>query len=305
MGPQDVDVIIPNYYSPHLAVDAARSARENGAKSIIVVENGSKDDSLDVLNKEIGDFAEIISLSENRGYSGACNAGAAAGHRPFILFMNSDAILQPDSLSLMVNVFNDNPQVGVVGPSLYYLDGSPQASAYLSITPMRIVFALLAIDRLSFFWPKLSSNEDKTRNDDYSGEVESLFGACTLYRRKAIEEVDGFDEGLHSNCDESDLILRLTKKGWKPYRAAESKVIHAHGKTVEKFPVKYMILAQESRRIYAKKHFNLIGRIITAFASVAGISLRVLFSRTSPDRKRYLAALGVWLGWVPSAERKW
>lgn len=295
MGPEGIDVVIPNYYSAPLAINAARSARQDGAKSIIVVENGSKDNSFSILRKEIGDIANIISLPENRGYSGACNRGAAAGNLPLVLFLNSDATLQPGALSLMAKVFDENPQAGVVGPSLYYPDGRPQASAYFFITPTRIIFALFGIDRFSYRWPRLSANEDWTRNGDYSGEVESLFGACLLCRRTAVEQAGGFDERLYT-CDETDFILRLAKKGWKAYRTAEAKVIHAQGKSIEKFPVEYAISAQEARRIYAKKHFSLSGRAITIFASVVGLSLRLLFSRTALNRKKYLAALGVWLG---------
>ena len=305
MGPQDVDVIIPNYHSPHLAVDAARSARKNGAKSIIVVENGSKDDSLDVLNKEIGDFAKIISLSENRGYSGACNAGAAAGQRPFILFMNSDAILKPGSLYRMLNPMAEYSRVGVVCPSLYYPDGRPQPSAWLFITPWRIVSALFCMDHFSSRWPFLSANIDYKRNGDYSGPTESLYGACLLFRRKAVEEVNGFDEAFYSSCEDTDIIYRLSQLGWQTFRNASAKVIHIQGVSTKYFAVKAMISFQDSRWIYARKHFNVWGKMLTIFVSIVGMTFRLLFSRNTDDRKRYLAALGFWLGCRPVSSKKW
>lgn len=68
MGPEDVDVVILNYRTAPLAVEAARSARESGVTSIVVVDNHSEDDSLSVFQREIGEFAKILPMPENYGF---------------------------------------------------------------------------------------------------------------------------------------------------------------------------------------------------------------------------------------------
>lgn len=304
MGTEDVNVVILNYRTAPLAVEAARSARENGATSIVVVDNRSEDDSLSVLQREIGEFARILPMPGNYGFPAGNNSGAKLGDRPLVLFMNADARLHEGALVTMARVFDQDPRIGAVAPALYYPDGQPQASAYFFITPMRIVKSLFGVDKLAdkWGWATLSGNIDPNRNADYSGQVESLYGPCILVRRKAFEEVGGFDETFFLYCEETDFVLRLAKKGWKAYRVADAEVTHNHGEFAKEFPINSLVLFQESRRIYATKHFSVWGKLITYVSSVIGIGLRVLLSSKSSDRKRYWAALGTWSRWTPSAD---
>lgn len=304
MGPQDIDVVILNYQTAPLAIEAARSARDNGATSIVVVDNHSGDDSLSILQREIGAFTRILPMPGNYGFSAGNNRGAKHGNRPLVLFMNADARLQDASLTAMAKVYELDPRIGAVGPALFYPDGRPQASAYFFITPMRVVKSLLGIDKIGkkIGWAALSGNIDPDRNGNYSGPVESLYGPCFLARRKAFEEVGGFDETFFLYCEETDFIFRLAEKGWKAYRVSEAKVTHIHGESANQVPVSSLVSMQESLWIYAKKHFRVWGKLLTVVASVIGYGFRFLLSQKNTNRKRYRAALGVWLGWTSSAD---
>jgi len=112
----------------------------------------------------------------------------------------------------------------------------------------------------------------------------------------------GFDETFFLYCEETDFVFRLAKRGWKAYRIAEAMVTHNHGESAKQFPISSLVTMQESLWIYAKKHFGVWGRSTTIIASMIGLSLRLLLYSKSPDRKRYWAALGVWLGWTPSTD---
>jgi len=304
MHRKDVDVVVLNYRTASMAVDSARSAHEDGATSIIVVDNHSGDDSLAVLQRELGAVARIVSLPDNRGFAGGNNYGARVGSRPLVLFMNADAKLHPGALASMAKVFDQDPQIGAVAPALCFPDGRPQASAYHFITPTRVLNSLLGIDRLAkrCGWTSLSSNVDLHRNGAFSGPVESLYGACLLVRRKAFEDVGGFDEAFFLYCEETDFLLRLAQKGWKAYRTADATVAHGHGESANQDPVKTLVIMQESRWIYARKHFRPLGMLVTSIASIVGLGLRFLFSLDNQERRRYRAALGFWLGWTPSAD---
>lgn len=300
----DVDVVILNYCTPRLAIDAARSALNNNAGSITVVDNFSQDGSSVLLEKEIGSFAKLIFLDQNYGFGGGNNRGARSGNRPLLLLMNADTRLSPGALSNMVNVFNNDEGAGVVVPALTYPDQRLQPSAYLFITPLRVIKIMLGLDkfaeRLSCNF--LTGNTDYLHNNNYSGPIESPYGSCMLIRRKAFEEAGGFDEKFFIYCEETDLALRLSKKGWKIFRAADAEVVHNHGASAGQNPIIFYISMQESLKIYSNKHFNLAGRLIVFIASVLGITLRCVFSLRNNQWRKYWAGLGVWLEWQKSAD---
>jgi GT2 family glycosyltransferase len=148
----------------------------------------------------------------------------------------------------------------------------------------------------------LSANIDFKHNGNYTGQVESLYGACLLVRRKAFKEVGGFDETFYLYCEETDLIFRMARKGWKAYRVGEASVTHHEGEYRKEFPILATVLYQESRWIYAKKNFSLVGKLITFLFSVLGLVIRYIFSLESSRRKRYGVALGFWFGRTPSAD---
>lgn len=298
MGPEDIDVVILNWQTAPFAVEAALSALRNYATSVVVVDNHSKDDSISVLESALDGRVKILTLSRNYGYAGGNNRGARLGRRPLLLFMNADVYLHEGCLSEMVRIFNQNPFAACVAPALFYPDGKPQASSYHFITPWRIFKIMFGIDRLGtkIGLASLSGNIDLKRNGSFTGETETLYGPCIMVLRVAFDQVGGFDEDFFMYCEETDLIYRLYKMGWKAYRVAEAKAIHNHASSSEQVPLKSYVTMQRSIQIYAKKHFGLLGRFSTYFSSVIGISVRFIFSIMSHNRSRNWAGLRVWLG---------
>ena len=302
--PTDVDTIVLNYRVGRLAAQAVRSAMNNGIDSIWVIDNQSGDDSVAILETEASAYAKIISLPENIGFSAGNNRGAMLGNRPLILFLNADTSLDSSAVQTMIDIMNANPTVGIVAPALYGPQGEAQASAYFLLTPFRMVKLLLGLDKIGnkLGWPALAGNVDGQRNGNYTGAVESVYGACMLVRRSAFEVVKGFDEDFFLYCEETDLCLRLQQAGWKAYRCGGARVKHWHGQSANKVARKSRILMSESHKLYARKHFSLVGRAITAMAFIMGLCLRILFARTMETKATFFAALGVWLGWTPSAD---
>jgi N-acetylglucosaminyl-diphospho-decaprenol L-rhamnosyltransferase len=302
--PKDVDAIVLNYRVGRMAARAARSAKENGIKRVVVVDNQSGDDSLSVLEREVSGFAEVLPLTENVGFSSGNNAGAKQGKNPLILFLNADVSLGTGAVQQMVDAMNADPSIGIAAPSLQGPSGEPQASAYFLLSPFRLLNSLLGLDRLGAIvgWGVLVGNADLKRNGNYTGVVESVYGACMLVRRCAFEAVNGFDEEFFLYCEETDLCLRLQNAGWKAYRCGGAQATHWHGQSAQQVARASLILMSESHRLYARKHFSIVGRTVTALAFIVGLNLRVLLARTLKAKMTYLAALGVWLGWTPTAD---
>src|SRR6185436_15338508 len=91
---------------------------------IIVVDNGSKDGTLEYLREQPD--VRLIENGWNAGFTKATNQGIAASSGEYILWLNTDTVLREDSLGNLVDFLRDHPRAGVAGPKVLNADGSFQ-----------------------------------------------------------------------------------------------------------------------------------------------------------------------------------
>src|SRR5215212_4626974 len=89
---------------------------------VIVVDNASTDGTAARLSSELAG-AHVLLNAKNLGFGVACNQGAAAARAPFLLFLNSDTIVQPGWLPPLIDALADET-VSAAGPKLLNADGS-------------------------------------------------------------------------------------------------------------------------------------------------------------------------------------
>jgi len=94
---------------------------------IIVVDNGSSDGSVEMVQAEFPDI-HLIANAENRGFPAANNQGLAVAQGRYALLLNPDTEVVGDALATLVAFADAHPDVGMVGPQLLYPDGSIQSS---------------------------------------------------------------------------------------------------------------------------------------------------------------------------------
>ncbi len=116
-----VSVLIPNYNYAKYVGAAIRSvqAQTLPAFEIIVIDNGSTDNSLEVL-RAFGDTIRLVS-QENRGQGGARNRGLQEARGEFIAFLDADDVWLPEKLEKQMKLFAD-PGVGLVYGGMTVVD---------------------------------------------------------------------------------------------------------------------------------------------------------------------------------------
>lgn len=122
MDEPKVSVIIPNYnYADYLSrtVDSVL-AQTYGNVEVIVVDDGSRDKSLDVLKKYEKEIAVIV--QQNQGVSAARNTGANNSTGDYLAFLDADDIWLPEKLEKQMVKFRDDEEVGLVHCSMTYID---------------------------------------------------------------------------------------------------------------------------------------------------------------------------------------
>lgn len=231
----DLFIIIVSYNTKKLTLECIRSiynSRPNLSFEVIVVDNGSKDGSIEELKKlrteEIKNL-KIIENEENLGFAKANNQGISRACRfavkkatgKYILLLNSDTKVKKDSLRKLVEFASNTSDAGAVGAKLLNIDGSPQGSVFRFPTVLRVI---------QQYWLGQRGLLDKyTPLTDVPQEVESLSMAAFLITPEAIKKVGLLEEKYFMYFEDLDYCRRIWESGLKVYYLPDSKVIHLHG----------------------------------------------------------------------------
>jgi len=289
-----VCAVIVHFRTPEATLEAAGAvARTTPGTEIVVVDNASGD-SIGGRLAAHASSARLVAESSNRGYGAACNRGARESRRELLLFLNSDAVVQPDAVEALVATLDSDPQAAMVGPRLENPDGTFQPSILRLPTLWRVFcessgLAILAGGRGSLRGHS-ATREDHSRKR----AVECVKGAALLVRRTAFEEVGGFDESFFLYAEESDLCARLRQRGWKVLFAPTARVVHRGGVSAGDALFGQL---NDSLAVYVARHQGKLAGIAARVVLRAGSAARYALSLVTPGergrirRSRYRAAL--------------
>jgi GT2 family glycosyltransferase len=205
---------------------------------IIVVDNASSDASLDGLQ----DLSQVcvIRNQANVGFAAACNIGVQASSAPFLLFLNPDCVVAPDTLRTLLATLQSGERIGMVGGLLVNVDGTEQGGGRRAVpTPWRAFVRAFGLQRFANRWPKLfyDFHLHKQPLPDSPIEVEAISGACVLVKRDVMEDVGLWDEGYFLHCEDLDWCMRFRQKGWKILFVPSAQVTHVLGASSQTRPV--------------------------------------------------------------------
>lgn len=248
-------ILLVNWNTAELTLKAIQSALDDSAANgisveIIVVDNGSSDDSLQRI-RESQPGVVIIENGSNLGFARAVNKGLAVRTGRHVILLNTDATLRPGALKAILRAFEENPHVGIVGANLLNEDGSPQNS----IAPFpTLLTEVVNKALLQFLSP--TRHERKVRNTSKEVlDVDSVIGACLAIRGEALTAIGPLDERFFFFFEETDWCFRAHKLGWRVVIAPDAKVVHGQGKSSETVLVDVRIEYYRSRyRYFLKNH---------------------------------------------------
>ncbi len=229
-----IDTVIVNYNSGDYLSECIEKALPQ-VDRVVVIDNGSSDNSLNELEKSFSDDDEIsiVRNQANLGFSTACNIGIQhAADKPYILFLNPDCLLESNVIGELTRHIESDPEVGMVGGLLINPDGSEQPGGRRSIpTPWRSFVRAFGLTRFADRWPRLFADFclHNQALPDCPVEVEAISGACMLVRREALENVGIWDEGYFLHCEDLDWCMRFRQKGWKIMFVPSAKMVHIQG----------------------------------------------------------------------------
>ncbi len=199
-----VAVVVPNRdgrrWLPGLLASLRAQTRQ--ADRVVVVDDGSRDDSVTWLRSE---GVEVVERGVSNGFGAAANAGFAAvatGGCDAVALINTDVVLAPDWLARTVEVLEAVPEAGAVACKMVGMDDS----------------GLIDDAGDTLRRDGVCEQRGRGRRDDGRFDVPGeVWGACAgaaLYRGTAVLEVGGFDESYGMYLEDVELALRLRLAGW-------------------------------------------------------------------------------------------
>lgn len=229
-----ISVIIVNFNAGHFLSDCVRSVLASTVPvEAIVVDNRSTDNSMDILRRDFPaeDRLKIIENQENLGFAKANNIALPVAQGDYLLFLNPDCLIRPDTLSRMLTVMEQHPQTGMAGCLILNPDGSEQSGCRRAVpTPWRTFVRLTRLYKFSKYHPKLNSfiQTDVPLPTEPVG-IEAISGAFMLVRRSALEKVGPLDEGYFMHCEDLDWCMRFRQAGFQILFVPDIEILHVGG----------------------------------------------------------------------------
>lgn len=231
----EVSVIIVNYNAGQFLKECVNSVLYNDEDiEVIVVDNASNDDSLEILISSFPNECKlsVINNSSNLGFAKACNIGTQNAEGHYLLYLNPDCILENGTISKLLATLKSTANAGMVGGILLNPNGTEQAGGRRSVpTPWRSFVRAFGLAKLGRRYPKLFSDfllhTDPLPESPI--EVEAISGACMLVRREALNDVGPLDENYFMHCEDLDWFMRFRQKKWKILFIPDAKVFHYRG----------------------------------------------------------------------------
>jgi GT2 family glycosyltransferase len=210
-----VSVIIPNWNGAQHLPDCLESLRRQTFREFeaIVADNGSTDGSLELL---AGDYpgVRVLALGENRGFTGACNAGMQAARGEFVVLLNNDTEADPRWLGEVVGAFRRHPEAGIIASKMLLFDRRD------TFHTAGDFYRVDGIPGNRGVWQKDAGQ--------YEHE-ETVFSACggsAAYRKAMLDQVGLLDEDFFYSCEDVDLAWRAQLVGWRCIYTPRAVVYH-------------------------------------------------------------------------------
>jgi GT2 family glycosyltransferase len=197
-------------------------------------DNASADDTVPILERWSG--ARIQRSAENIGYSRGHNRNVEATDAEYLVLLNADLDLAPDTLSILARHLDDHPRDAIAGPQVF--EGGNR-----EVFPPR------------HFYPGegMIPLRDKMPRRD----IAWLNGCCFVMRRSVFEKVGGFDEDFFLYQGETDLCLRARREGHTLGYCRDARVVHLHRQSQrESTDYDYAVRVFEGSAVFWKKHYS-------------------------------------------------
>ncbi len=209
-----ISVLIVNYNSGSYALACVDSLLQQHEVQleIILVDNASPDNSLQLLKAHLPQAVRLIASDTNLGFARANNLAAKNAHGDYVLVLNPDTLIEDKyAIKKLLERLNAKPQVGLLAPAVIEpRKGNkrvPARASYPSSSQLRHTHTLKSLP----------------------GKIAWVLGACMLMKREVYQQIGGFDEDFFLYGEDADICLRVRMAGYEIDYAEDIVITHVSG----------------------------------------------------------------------------
>jgi N-acetylglucosaminyl-diphospho-decaprenol L-rhamnosyltransferase len=255
---------------------------------VVVIDNGSTDGTLELAQEYASRHSNIVALA-----SGG-NIGLAAGNNlvmqhvegEYVLMLNPDTVLQPDTLSVLMGALDRDPEIGAIGPKCVYDDGTPHTSYHHGWSLWHLIV-----------WRVLPYSLTRRLYDRYARyretEVGFVSGACLLARSDVFKRIGGYDPAYFLTVEDAcDLCRRIRVEGYRILFTPRTQITHLCGRSGEHVPYLTTLEGYKGDIYHFHKYGGTVGGmlafaiiILACLSKVAVSVLKVVLRRRPIDQQ--------------------
>ena len=196
---------------------------------VFMIDNASRDNSVEVLRREYPKIT-LIENSKNVGFGRANNQALPFIKGRYVLLLNTDAFVEPDTLIKTKQYMDTHPRCGMVGVKLVGRDGVLQPSCRYFPTAWNIFLERTNLKKY-FKHAKLIDNmswdHTSVRSCDW------VPGCYALIRKEVIDQVGLFDPRYFLYYEEVDHCFAAKRAGWEVAYYPDTTVVHIGGESAK------------------------------------------------------------------------
>ncbi len=215
MAAPRLSIVIPNWNGKHFLATCLNALRRQTETNIevLIVDNASIDGSQPFVKTEYPEV-KLIELSENRGFTGACNTGIEAAAGEFIALLNNDTEVDDRWTAEVIAAFDKRPEVGIVASKMLLFDHRDRFHT--------------AGDFFTTDGHAGNRGVWETDRGQYN-RAEYVFAACggsAAYRRSMLNAIGTLDDDFFFLLEDIDLAWRAQLTGYKVWYTPQAVVYH-------------------------------------------------------------------------------
>jgi GT2 family glycosyltransferase len=257
------------------ALAALKRCQEARLLDTVIVDNDSSDATREIVERE-GCWPRALFTGRNNGFGRGCNIGSAQVTTPYTIFINPDAVVEPDAIRTMVQFLERNPKAGIVGPAI--VEGADGRGGELQMTgdrptPASVVRAVLPLPGRPGALRPIAPGSQPIR----TGWV---CGAVLMIRTELLRQLGGFDPRFFLYWEEMDLCRRAEAAGFDIWAVGSAVARHVGGASssdddacISGCIARHYL---QSRYYYMSKHHGLLAASAAEIAELVLLSLRTI-----------------------------
>lgn len=290
--------VVVNHDAGEALVDCVESLFADGAEPVVVVDNCSGDGSAETLARKVPS-ARLVRIGKNLGYGAGANRGLSASRdsgeadgspraqlEEMVLVANADVVVHRGAIDALVEALRRDPGLALAGPRILEPDGSryPSARRFPSIVDAAghsVLGSLAPGNRFTrrYRMTDLDATSAVT-------EVDWVSGAIFAGRRRALEELGGFDESYFMYAEDMDLCWRARQTGWGVAYVPGAAVTHLRGVSTAKAPYRMLVEHHRSALRFASRMETGWRRpLLIPAAALLGLRLAAELARTALSQR--------------------